>query len=60
MLDEISEGKHAIAILGGKLGDTLDYALPNGDERQQVIVEKKKETPKKFPRKAGTPNKKPL
>ncbi|MDN5580417.1 MAG: 16S rRNA (guanine(527)-N(7))-methyltransferase RsmG, partial [Lactococcus raffinolactis] len=60
MLDEISEGKHAIAILGGKLGDTLDYALPNGDERHLVIVEKKKETPKKFPRKAGTPNKKPL
>jgi hypothetical protein len=31
--------------LGGKLGDTLDYA-PNGDERHLVIVEKKKETPK--------------
>ena len=60
MLDEISEGKHAIAILGGKLGDTLDYALPNGDERHLVMIEKKKETPKKFPRKAGTPNKKPL
>lgn len=60
MLDEISEGKHAIAILGGKLGDTLDYALPNGYERHLVMIEKKKETPKKFPRKAGTPNKKPL
>ncbi|GAB2023100.1 16S rRNA (guanine(527)-N(7))-methyltransferase RsmG [Pseudolactococcus yaeyamensis] len=60
MLDEISEAKHAIAILGGKLGDTLDYALPNDDERHLVIIEKKKETPKKFPRKAGTPNKKPI
>ncbi|MDR1605880.1 MAG: 16S rRNA (guanine(527)-N(7))-methyltransferase RsmG [Streptococcaceae bacterium] len=60
MSDEIAEAKHAIAILGGKLGDTLDYALPNGDERHLVIIEKKKETPKKFPRKAGTPNKKPL
>lgn len=60
MLDEIAESKQAIAILGGKLGETLDYALPNGDERHLVVVEKKKETPKKFPRKAGTPNKKPL
>ncbi|GFH43201.1 ribosomal RNA small subunit methyltransferase G [Lactococcus hodotermopsidis] len=60
MLDEIAESKHAIAILGGKLGETLDYALPNGDERHLVVVEKKKETPKKFPRKAGMPNKKPL
>ena len=48
------------AILGGKLGIPLDYTLPNGDERHLVLVEKKKETPKKYPRKAGTPNKKPL
>lgn len=60
MLDEISESKHAIAILGGKLGKTLDYTLPNGDERHLVLIKKKKETPKKYPRKAGTPNKKPL
>lgn len=60
MVDEMSEAKHAIAILGGKLGVPLDYTLPNGDERHLVIVEKKKETPKKYPRKAGTPNKKPL
>lgn len=60
MLDEIAEGKQAIAILGGKLGETLDYVLPNGDERHIVIIDKKKETPKKYPRKAGTPNKKPL
>ena len=60
MLDEMTEAKHAIAIPGGKLGDPLDYNLPNGDERHLVMIEKKKETPKKFPRKAGTPNKKPL
>ncbi len=60
MLDEMTEAKHAIAILGGKLGTPLDYTLPNGDERHLVMIEKKKETPKRFPRKAGTPNKKPL
>ena len=60
MVDEMTEAKQAIAILGGKLGVPLDYTLPNGDERHLVLVEKKKETPKKYPRKAGTPNKKPL
>ncbi|MFZ2459740.1 MAG: 16S rRNA (guanine(527)-N(7))-methyltransferase RsmG, partial [Streptococcus suis] len=37
-----------------------DYTLPNGDPRTLTIVEKKKETPNKFPRKAGMPNKRPL
>lgn len=60
MADEITEAKQAIAILGGKIDLPLDYTLPNGDERHLVLVEKKKETPKKYPRKAGTPNKKPL
>ena len=60
MADEITEAKQAIAILGGKIDLQLDYTLPNGDERHLVLVEKKKETPKKYPRKAGTPNKKPL
>ncbi|MCC9836005.1 16S rRNA (guanine(527)-N(7))-methyltransferase RsmG, partial [Streptococcus agalactiae] len=37
-----------------------NYKLPNGDDRNITIVSKKKETPNKYPRKAGTPNKKPL
>ena len=58
--EELSDAKHAIAVLGSKFIEQIDYQLPNGDERHIAIIEKKKETPKKYPRKAGTPNKKPL
>jgi len=37
-----------------------NYKLPNGDGRNITIVNKKKETPNKYPRRAGMPNKKPL
>ncbi len=40
--------------------DNLSYALPNRDPRYITVVEKKKETPNKYPRKAGMPNKRPL
>ena len=59
-IEELSDAKHAIAVLGSKFIEQIDYQLPNGDERHIAIIEKKKETPKKYPRKAGTPNKKPL
>lgn len=58
--EELSDAKNAIAVLGSKFIEQIDYTLPNGDERHIAIIEKKKETPKKYPRKAGTPNKKPL
>jgi 16S rRNA (guanine527-N7)-methyltransferase len=58
--EEFSDAKNAIAVLGSKFIEQIDYQLPNGDERHIAIIEKKKETPKKYPRKAGTPNKKPL
>lgn len=58
--DELTEAKHAIAILGSKFEKEIAYQLPNGDERHIAIIEKKKETPKKYPRKAGTPNKSPI
>lgn len=58
--EELSDAKNAIAVLGSKFIEQIDYQLPNGDERHIAIIEKKKETPKKYPRKAGTPNKKPL
>ncbi|MDR0921437.1 MAG: 16S rRNA (guanine(527)-N(7))-methyltransferase RsmG [Lactobacillales bacterium] len=59
--EEVNEAKHAIALLGGKLTQELAYELPKtGDERHIVVIEKTKETPKKYPRKPGTPNKSPL
>lgn len=59
--EEIEEGKKAISILGGKLEKTDKFCLPDTDmERTLVIIKKVKETPKKYPRKPGTPAKEPL
>ncbi|MEQ9763301.1 16S rRNA (guanine(527)-N(7))-methyltransferase RsmG [Streptococcus sp. ZJ151] len=57
---EMDQAKTALTTLFAQVIESRDYELPNGDPRNITIVEKKKETPKKYPRKAGTPNKKPL
>ena len=58
--EELEEAKNALNLLFSKVEDNLQYELPNGDPRYITIVEKKKETPNKYPRKAGMPNKRPL
>ena len=58
---EIQEAKKAISILGGKLGKIDKFELPDSDlGRALVCINKAKDTPKKYPRKAGTPSKLPL
>ena len=58
--EELADAKNAMSVLFSKLIENYHYELPNGDSRQITILEKKKETPNKYPRKAGMPNKKPL
>ena len=58
--EELTEAKNALNLLFSKVEDNISYTLPNGDPRYITIVEKKKETPNKYPRKAGLPNKRPL
>ena len=59
--DKLAEAKHAIDVLGGKVEDVKELPLPDtDDDRTLIVVEKIKATPKKYPRQAGTPNKKPL
>ena len=59
--EEITEAKKAIAMMGGKFIQEIDLDLPGtSEQRNLVVVQKKKETPKKFPRKPGTPNKQPI
>ncbi|MDR1012656.1 MAG: 16S rRNA (guanine(527)-N(7))-methyltransferase RsmG [Lactobacillales bacterium] len=58
---EVKEAKVAITLLGGKIIGTKEYQLPElGDNRCLVIIKKCKKTPKKYPRKAGIPNKRPI
>lgn len=58
--DELDQAQNALNVLFAKVLDNVDYQLPNGDPRTLTLVEKKKETPNKYPRKAGLPNKRPL
>ena len=59
--EEISAARNAIAILGGKLDKVEEYYLPNTDMlRTLVFISKKKSSPKKYPRKAGTPTRDPI
>ena len=59
--EELANANNALNILGGKVLDQIDYNLPDSDYyRNLVIVKKEKETPKKYPRKAGLPSKEPL
>ena len=59
---ELSEASRAIKVLGGeRYRDTVRFELPGTDiDRTLVVIEKVKETPKKYPRKAGTPSKEPI
>ena len=59
--EEITQGKKAIQILGGKIEKIEKLMLPNSDiSRSFVFIKKEKQTPKAYPRKAGTASKQPL
>ncbi|QEK13528.1 16S rRNA (guanine(527)-N(7))-methyltransferase RsmG [Crassaminicella thermophila] len=59
--EEMKDAKKAIEILGGKFIEKKDIKLPFSQIRHNVVViQKIKETSTKYPRKAGTPTKKPL
>ena len=57
--EETKEALNAIKLLGGKLEKDLEFSI-EGEERHILKIRKAKETPNKYPRKVGTPNKKPL
>ncbi|MGO4889024.1 16S rRNA (guanine(527)-N(7))-methyltransferase RsmG [Anaerobacillus sp. MEB173] len=58
---EINEAKKAISQLGGALLKNEKFTLPiEESERHFIVIQKEKATPKKYPRKPGTPNKQPL
>lgn len=59
--EELDDAKKAIKILGGKIQKVETFELPqDAGERSILLMKKVKSTPKKYPRKAGTPNKNPL
>ena len=59
--DEMNAAKKAISILGGNISGQVDFNLPDSDiYRNLFIIEKIKDTPMKYPRKAGLPSKEPI
>lgn len=59
--EEVKNADRACKLLGGMRKEIHYFTLPDTDvKRSFVIVEKKENTAKRFPRKAGTPTKDPL
>ncbi len=59
--EEVEQGKKSIQILGGKLTKVNKIQLPDSEiERSFIIIDKIKDTPKAYPRKAGTASREPL
>lgn len=58
---ELEEARAAISILGAKLIKVTEDQLPvESADRRYILIQKTKETPNKFPRKAGKPAKNPI
>ncbi len=59
--EELNNSTKALDILGGKIEKIEKFELPSTNiERNVVIVRKFRQTPTKYPRKAGKPSKEPL
>ncbi len=61
VFEEAADAENAVLVLGGKIKEKIEFQLPYSDmNRTFVVIEKKNNTPKQFPRKAGLPGKEPL
>ena len=59
--DEIEASGSAVKKLGGTMTEPVYFTIPETDiSRSFLIINKEKNTPKAYPRKAGTPSKEPL
>ncbi|MCL6571000.1 MAG: 16S rRNA (guanine(527)-N(7))-methyltransferase RsmG [Bacillus sp. (in: Bacteria)] len=59
--DELEMGQKAITTLGGRVEKIVTFTLPMEEsERTILIIKKETRTPKKYPRKPGTPGKTPI
>lgn len=59
--EEIAEMANALGILGGKLARIIPVTVPGLEAaRHLVIIDKRKSTPRQYPRRPGLPAKKPI
>ena len=61
LAEEFMDAEKALEVLGGKVLKSIRFDLPNSyGERNIVIIEKIKETPKKYPRDKNQPKTNPI
>lgn len=59
--EEISDAKNAIKILGGEIVDIKDIKIPFSDINHKIVfIQKLRQSPKQYPRKAGKISKNPI
>jgi 16S rRNA (guanine527-N7)-methyltransferase len=59
--EEVNEAKKCIKVMGGEIKQIEKFTLSGSDiARSVVMIRKVENTPKKYPRKAGTPGKHPI
>lgn len=59
--EELQEAGHAVAVLGGRVEQVFDYAVPGEELRHNVVVIRKTAaTPKRYPRRFAMIKKSPL
>lgn len=60
-MDEVEAAKSPVDKLGGNVDKVVDFCIDNTDiSRSLVVIDKVRNTPGRYPRKAGTPSKEPL
>lgn len=59
--EELEAAGRALSLLGGEVERVVPLSLPFGaGERRLILIRKRRPTPPAYPRKAGTPARKPL
>lgn len=58
--EEAEKAKKAISEMGGETEEIKEVILPSGIKHSLIIIKKVKNTPSKYPRKAGKPSKEPI
>lgn len=59
--DEMTAATHAVEVLGAEVAQTEKLLLPiNNEPRTMIVMNKVTNTPDKYPRRPGVPNKKPI
>jgi 16S rRNA (guanine527-N7)-methyltransferase len=59
-IEEIALASNALSILGGTIKARIPVLSAGSAERELIVIEKVHPTPAEYPRKSGTPSKKPL